>query len=117
MVWAHQVVVKQDAPIPYMSSCMSTTATGKDRSSEVAIFGRLLSNHKGKMSPALARYVLTLGFDSKDQERICDLVDRNQRGNLSNDERDELMNFVKAGHLLALLHSKARQALKKRKVS
>jgi hypothetical protein len=45
---------------------MATKAIGKNRSSEVAIFGRLLRNHKGEMSPALARYVLTLGFDKQD---------------------------------------------------
>jgi hypothetical protein len=45
------------------------------------------------------------------------LAIRNQAGRLSLDELDELMNYVKAGHLLALLHSKARKALKKWKVS
>jgi hypothetical protein len=46
-----------------------------------------------------------------------DLAVRNQISGLSPDEHDELMNYVKAGHLLALLHSEARRALKKRKVS
>jgi hypothetical protein len=59
---------------------MPITTDGKSRSSEIAIFGRLLSNHKKEMSPALARYVLTLGFDSEDQERMRDLATRNQSG-------------------------------------
>jgi hypothetical protein len=46
-----------------------------------------------------------------------DLAARNQDGALSRKEKEELLNHVKAGHLLALLHSKARKALKKRKVS
>ena len=96
---------------------MLTKATSKNRSSEIAIFGRILRNHKGEMSPALARYVLTLGFDTEDQDRMRDLAARNQGGSLSTDEHDELMNFVRAGHLLALLHSMARKALKRRKVS
>ena len=29
-------------------------------------------------------------------------------------EREELLNYVKAGHLLAVLHSKARKSLKKK---
>ena len=96
---------------------MATTQTARTPTSEVAIFGRLLSNHEGEMSPDLARYVLTLGFSAADQARMEDLAARNQRGALSADEHEELLGYVKAGHLLALLHSKARKALKKRKVS
>ena len=46
-----------------------------------------------------------------------DLAVRNQAGRLTADEHEELMNYVKAGHLLALLHSQARKALNRRKVS
>ena len=40
------------------------------------------------------------------------LAERNQEGALAAEEREELQNYVKAGHLLALLHSKARRSLK-----
>ena len=86
-------------------------------SSDIAIFGRLLSEDAGEMSPGLARYVLGLGFNERDQARMRELATGNQQGSLSADAHDELMGYVKAGHLLALLQSKARQALKKRKVS
>jgi hypothetical protein len=96
---------------------MATPQTAKTETSETAIFGRLLSNAKGEMSAALARYVLTLGFSGEDQTRMSDLAARNQAGALSPEEQKKLQSYVKAGHLLALLHSKARKALKKRKVS
>jgi hypothetical protein len=96
---------------------MATAPADKSKTSEFAIFARLLSNHKGDMSPRLARYILTLGFTIKEQARMEQLAVRNQEGRLSPDEHNELMNYVKAGHLLALLHSKARKALRKRKVS
>jgi hypothetical protein len=96
---------------------MTTVHTARAKTSEAAIFGRLLSNAKGEMSPSLARYVLTLGFGDEDQARMRDLAARNQDGTLSAEEQEELRSYVKAGHLLALLHSKARKALKKRKVS
>jgi hypothetical protein len=96
---------------------MATTTPGKTKSSELAIFARLLSNHKETMSSRLARHVLSLGFNDAEQARIDDLAVRNQDGCLSSDEHDELMSYIKAGHLLALLHSTARKALKKRKVS
>jgi hypothetical protein len=95
---------------------MATTPAGKTKTSEFAVVARLLSNHKGEMSPRLARYVLTLGFSGVEQARMDELAVRNQEGLLSPEEHDELMNYVKAGHLLALLHSKARKALKERKV-
>jgi hypothetical protein len=85
--------------------------------SETAIFGRLLTNAKGHMSPALARYVLKLGFGADDQARMVDLAGRNQEGRLSPAEHETLMNYVRAGHLLAFLHSRARTTLKKRKAS
>jgi hypothetical protein len=83
------------------------------RTSAVAIFGRLLSKGQGALSPELAAYVLTLGFGKEDQARMQDLAARNQEGALTAEERDELFAFVRAGHLLALLHSKARMALNK----
>ena len=57
-----------------------------------------------------------LGFDTADQNRMHDLAARNQEGTLTPEEREELLNYVNAGHLLALLHSKARKSLGKKKV-
>jgi hypothetical protein len=79
---------------------------------EGAILARLLENSRGKMSPALARYVLTLGFGPEDQARMADLAERNQGGRLSATEREELSGYVRAAHLLALLQSKARKSLR-----
>ncbi len=92
-------------------------ALKRDTTSEITIFGRLIKADKSDLSRELARYILTLGFDEEDQNRMQELAERNQGGSLSSDERTELANFVKAGHLLALLHSKARRTLKTRRVS
>jgi hypothetical protein len=83
----------------------------------VALFGRLIEAEDGSLAPALARYILTLGFDEEDQARMRDLAERNQQGALWPQEHQQLQSYVKAGHLLALLHSKARRSLKRRKVS
>lgn len=92
---------------------MNAASTSPDVTSDLAIFGRLLRNSKGRMSRELARYVLTLGFHAADQARMTDLAGRNQQAGLSPAEQEELRHYVKAGHLLALLHSQARRALKK----
>jgi hypothetical protein len=96
---------------------MAHAQSGETNKSDIAIFGRLLSEPKGNMSPELARYVLTLGFTDADQSRMRDLATRNQQGALSGEEHEELMSYVKVVYLLALVQSKARKALKKRKVS
>jgi hypothetical protein len=88
------------------------TATASNRTSDIAIFGRLIQAKKGNLSRQLARFILSLGFDEADQARMEDLALRNQEGTLSEGEKEELFGYVKAGHLLALLHSKARKSLK-----
>jgi hypothetical protein len=88
-----------------------------DRTSEIAILARLFKADEGTMPRALARYILTLAFDGEDQSRMRDLAERNQEGALSRDEQEELRSYVAAGHLLALLHSKARRSLKAGKES
>lgn len=88
-----------------------------NHTSELAIFSRILNADEESLSRDLARHILTLGFGEEDQARMQELAARNQEGTLSADEKEELQHYVKAGHLLALLQSKARKSLKKRKVS
>jgi len=85
--------------------------------SDVAIFARLLETSSRRLTPALARYLLSLGFLDTDQARMAELAERNQEGSISGQEKEELMSYVKAGHLLAVLQSKARKALKAKQVS
>jgi hypothetical protein len=101
---------------PLEGTLMTTTAAAS-RTSEIAIFGRLIKSDDGDLSRDLARYILTIGFGEEDQGRMRDLAARNQVGGLSPEEREELHNYVKAGHLLALLHSKARKSLHQKQVS
>jgi hypothetical protein len=92
---------------------MSTKAVPKSAGGELTIFARLLENARGRLTPSLARYLLTLGFNELEQRRMSDLAERNQEGALSAAEKHELNSYVKAGHLLALLQAKARTALAK----
>jgi hypothetical protein len=81
--------------------------------SEAAIFGRVFANGRQALSPDLARYVLGLTFGERDKARMHELAVGNQEGALSAEDKEELHNYIKVGHLLAILQSKARQALKK----
>ncbi len=78
---------------------------------EVKIFESILKNGAVRMQPALARYVLELGFSAADHARIRELTERNQAGTISPPEQEELLGFAKAGCLLGILHSQARKSL------
>jgi hypothetical protein len=96
---------------------MKASRSKPNSTSEIAMFSRLIQADDGNLDPRLARYVLTLGFPASDQKRMSDLASRNQEGRLSTAESDELHSYVRSGHLLALLHSKARKSLKTRRAS
>ena len=93
---------------------VETTRRG---SSESEILKRLLWRGGSEMSRSLARHLLTLGFSEEDQARMRDLAERNQQNTLSEVEHEELMCFVDAGHVLALLHANARKLLRKKTAS
>ena len=58
-------------------------AIGNERTSEIAIFARLIKADEGNLTRGLASNLLTLGFDEDDQARMSDLAGRNQDGNLA----------------------------------
>jgi hypothetical protein len=77
------------------------------------ILARAIANGRGTMSPAVARQVLKFGFSQADQDRMTDLMGRNNEGRLSPDEKAELFEFARVGNFLAILQSHARMALKR----
>ena len=83
-----------------------------DRKSEAAIFSRVVDRSLSEFSEETARSLLKLGFSEEDHAIIDDLTTRNQEGTLSAEEKEELLNFVKVGNLLAVFQSKARKFLK-----
>jgi hypothetical protein len=87
---------------------MSTAATDY----EVSILARVLGNDQDELPPAMARYLLGLGFSQRDKERLHELAVRNQDDALSNGEKGELVAYAKAGTVLSILKSKARRVLK-----
>jgi hypothetical protein len=79
---------------------------------EVSILARVLGNDQDELPAEMARYLLNLGFNARDKERMHELAIRNQDGDLSDDERDELFAYAKTGSVLSILKSKARRVLK-----
>lgn len=73
-----------------------------------------LIQFQGQLSPVAARALLRFGFSEEDHIRMADLATKARAGSLSTAEQEELDIFERVGCVLDILHSRARQALKKR---
>jgi hypothetical protein len=81
--------------------------------SEAALWGRLLDPVGADLSPEAARYILGLQFPQSDIDRMQELAERARAGVLTLEEHIEMDNYERVGHVLSLMKSKARKALKK----
>lgn len=88
------------------------TTTNHSTPNEVTILARVLGNEQGRLPLAMARYLLDLGLSDGEKARMHDLAVRNQAGELSPAEKEELVAYAKAGTLLSILKSKARRTLR-----
>jgi uncharacterized protein YnzC (UPF0291/DUF896 family) len=80
--------------------------------SQAAILERIIEPEGNGLTPELARHILTLDFKPFDHDRMAELSAKAQEGALTQDEQEELNNYVHLSHFLALLQSKARLSLK-----
>ena len=61
---------------------MATVQAPKNHTSEIEIFARLIKADQSDLSRELARYILKLGFEEKDQNRMRELAERNKHTDL-----------------------------------
>jgi hypothetical protein len=80
--------------------------------SDAEILERVISPVKGGLSPDAARAILELRFDKQAVKQIRGLLQKNNRGKISADERITLERFLRVGKFIDLLHAKARLSLK-----
>jgi hypothetical protein len=79
----------------------------------VPIWERVLAPTDGPMPPETACYLLRLDFPAADHARMDELNAKANAGTLTPGERSELDEYVRVGHRLALLQSRARAALRR----
>jgi hypothetical protein len=87
-----------------------STATA---SSEVALLRRILKLNRDDLPTVAARAILAIDFEPADRTRMHDLSAKARAGELADEERAEIECYERVGHLLDLLHSKARRSLKR----
>lgn len=91
------------------------TATTQPPPSELDIFRRIVDPDRPTLSLDAAQALLGLDFRPSDRRRMNLLAEKNRQGRISAREEQELDNFIRAGQLLGIIQSKARQSLKAHK--
>jgi hypothetical protein len=81
-------------------------------SPEVALWRRVIDFER-PLSPAAARALLQIRFSAREHDRMGALLEKARAGTLTAGEAEDLDAHERLGCLLGILHSKARQALKK----
>ena len=83
---------------------MSTT-------SEASILSRVIAPEDQPLSPEAARSILAWKFPNSDVEKMTELSQKANAGTLTAGEQEELDNYERVGHSVAIAQSKARLSL------
>jgi hypothetical protein len=79
---------------------------------EAGILTRLIRDRQGEISRDTANYLLSFRFDQDDVARMNDLSEMASLGTLSDADAAELDSYIHVSNLLAVMQSRARQALR-----
>ena len=98
-----------------MNPDLMSTDTGTETIEHIgtAMLEQLAEADVRSLTPEAARMFLQLGFNATHQRHVDDLSQRARQGTLNAAEGRELDEYIHIGSLLAILQSKARQALKR----
>jgi len=81
--------------------------------SATAIWSRLIEPDHGNLTPDAARAWLRLAFPEEDHKRVDELNKKAQQGTLTQDEGEDLDDYIRASDELAITKAKARLSLKR----
>jgi hypothetical protein len=87
--------------------------TGGMANLDASIWQRVM-DFESKLSATAARALLQIRFSSREDEHMGALLEKARAGSLTPSEEKEMDTYELASSVLGILHSKARQALKKR---
>jgi hypothetical protein len=78
---------------------------------EADILSEVVSPDRPGISPEFARSILELRFSDRANKRIRQLLDKNNKGTITEAERAELDKFLRVGQFLDLMQAKASLSL------
>ncbi len=80
---------------------------------EAAILERVVAPKVPGLSEEAARGLLSFKFDRGTTQKIRTLLQKNNRGTITAEDRLTLENYLRVGQFLDLVHAKARLSLRK----
>jgi len=92
---------------------MDTVVATYRNNSSTAIWSRLIEPDHGNLTPDAARAWLRLAFPEEDHKRVDELNKKAQQGTLTQDEGEELDDYIRVSDELAIIKAKARLSLKR----
>lgn len=92
---------------------MATLSTNAHR--QMDILSRVIRPGANDLSIPAAHSFLKLDFEERDRARMQELARKARNGSLTPDEQADLDGYEVVGHLLGLLHSKARCVIRQRR--
>lgn len=81
------------------------------QSSFSEILTDLVAPNAPNLKPEVAQWMLSLGFSESRRDRMLELAELNNRGELTASLREEMDNYRRIGNLVSLLQAKARLSL------
>jgi hypothetical protein len=87
------------------------------KTSEGAIWSRVIQPEENDLTPEAARALLRLSFRESDRKRMHELAEKARDGTLTPAEREEAANYERVGSFLSFVKAKARVCLKNGRAS
>ena len=78
---------------------------------EAEIFEEIISPARSRLTPETARFLLDMKFSKEATKRIRQLLQKNNRGRITADERITLEKYLRVGQFLDLVQAKAKLLL------
>jgi hypothetical protein len=79
---------------------------------DAQILTTIISPQQADLDPAVADTILRLQFSSAQNERMRELAEKGNRGDLTEAEASELTSYRRVGNFLSIMQAKARLSLK-----
>lgn len=76
-----------------------------------SILAHVIEPTQGTLAPETAKYLLSLDFPQADQSRFAVLSTKAQAGSLTEEEQNQLDEFLAVNDLLTIMQAKARASL------
>lgn len=78
---------------------------------EADILARIVHPECGNLPQEVSRLILDLKFEPQDMARMNELAEKNNLGQLGENERQEMEKYLRVGNFLNLLRAKAQLSL------